>query len=56
VRLDRVSATAIEPIIGSCGFTVCEIDAAAASMRACGQAGFPARCSGRALFVSHDRA
>jgi len=41
---------AIEPIVDFCGFTVCEIDAAAASMRACGQAGFPERCPGYARF------
>ena len=50
MALDRVSATAIEPIIGFCGLTVCEIDVAAASMRACGQAGFPERCFGCARF------
>ncbi len=50
VALDRVAATAIEPIIGFCGFTVCEIDVAAASMRACGQAGMPECCSGYARF------
>jgi RNA polymerase sigma factor (sigma-70 family) len=47
---DRGSATAIEPIIDFCGFTVCEIDAAAASMRICGRAGFPERCSRYARF------
>jgi RNA polymerase sigma-70 factor (ECF subfamily) len=47
---DRGSATAIEPIIDFCGFTVCEIDAAAASMRTCGQAGMPECCSGYARF------
>jgi len=50
VALDRVSPTAIEPIIGFCGFTVCEIDVAAASMRTCGQAGMPECCSGYARF------
>jgi hypothetical protein len=50
VSLGRVTATAIEPIIAFRGFTACEIDAAAASMRACGQARFPERCSGHALF------
>jgi RNA polymerase sigma-70 factor (ECF subfamily) len=46
VPLGQVTAKAIEPIIAFRGFTACEIDAAATSMRAYGQAGLPERRSG----------
>jgi RNA polymerase sigma-70 factor (ECF subfamily) len=48
--LGRVTATAIEPIIAFRGFTACEIDAAAASVRAVGKPAF--RRAARAMHSS----